>query len=123
MSEAISHVVIADKFKQFSRNFFPGLLVVAPAPNHIDNSSKVEKVDAIERQRKPALNHQHLDSLRKLSNPLSDVALYSAGAVVSATLAGAFLGSIGGGAMAERFGRRRTIQLNAAPLMIGAAMR
>lgn len=31
MSEPISHVVIADSFKQFSRKFFPGLPVAAPA--------------------------------------------------------------------------------------------
>ncbi|XP_024402624.1 plastidic glucose transporter 4 isoform X4 [Physcomitrium patens] len=41
------------------------------------------------------------------------------GWVVSSTLAGAAAGSLTGGALADRIGRRRTFQLNALPLFLG----
>lgn len=42
------------------------------------------------------------------------------GWVVSSTLAGATVGSFTGGALADKFGRTRTFQLDAIPLAIGA---
>ena len=42
------------------------------------------------------------------------------GWVVSTTLAGATVGSFTGGALADKLGRRRTFQLDAIPLVIGA---
>ena len=44
----------------------------------------------------------------------------SAGWVVSTLLAGATVGSFTGGALADKFGRTRTFQLDAIPLTIGA---
>lgn len=43
-----------------------------------------------------------------------------AGWVVSSTLAGATVGSFTGGALADKFGRTRTFQLDAIPLAVGA---
>ena len=45
------------------------------------------------------------------------------GLVVSIFIVGAFLGSVGGGVLADKLGRRRTFQLDAIPLVIGAALR
>ena len=42
------------------------------------------------------------------------------GWVVSTLLAGATVGSFTGGALADKFGRTRTFQLDAIPLTIGA---
>ena len=45
------------------------------------------------------------------------------GFVVSTFIVGAFLGSVGGGVVADTLGRRRTFQLCAIPLILGAALR
>lgn len=45
------------------------------------------------------------------------------GWVVSSTLAGATVGSFTGGALADKFGRTRTFQLDAIPLAVGAFLR
>nr|VDD33604.1 unnamed protein product [Brassica oleracea] len=45
---------------------------------------------------------------------------YSSGWIVSALLAGATVGSFTGGALADKFGRTRTFQLDAIPLAVGA---
>ncbi|KAH9306195.1 hypothetical protein KI387_010599 [Taxus chinensis] len=45
------------------------------------------------------------------------------GWVVSTTLAGATVGSFTGGALADKLGRKRTFQLDALPLIIGAFLR
>jgi MFS family permease len=45
------------------------------------------------------------------------------GFVVSIFIVGAFLGSVGGGVLADKLGRRRTFQLDAIPLVLGAALR
>jgi MFS family permease len=42
---------------------------------------------------------------------------------VSSTLAGAGAGSFTGGALADKIGRRRTLQLNAVPLFLGPLLR
>ncbi|KAH7447460.1 hypothetical protein KP509_01G108000 [Ceratopteris richardii] len=44
------------------------------------------------------------------------------GFVVSTFLVGAFIGSISGGVLADRIGRRRTFQLDMAPLILGTAL-
>ncbi|KAG0558406.1 hypothetical protein M758_10G024400 [Ceratodon purpureus] len=44
------------------------------------------------------------------------------GFVVSIFIVGAFLGSVGGGVFADKLGRRRTFQLDAIPLVLGAAL-
>lgn len=44
------------------------------------------------------------------------------GFVVSTFLLGAFLGSIGGGVLADKIGRRRTFQVDMLPLIVGAAL-
>lgn len=44
------------------------------------------------------------------------------GWVVSSLLAGATIGSFTGGALADKFGRTRTIQLDAIPLALGALL-
>lgn len=46
--------------------------------------------------------------------------LSCAGWVVSTLLAGATVGSFTGGALADKFGRTRTFQLDAIPLLVGA---
>jgi MFS family permease len=45
------------------------------------------------------------------------------GFVVSIFVVGAFIGSVGGGVLADTLGRRRTFQLDAIPLILGAALR
>lgn len=45
------------------------------------------------------------------------------GFVVSIFVVGAFTGSVGGGVLADTLGRRRTFQLDAIPLILGAALR
>eukprot|EP00250_Pteridium_aquilinum_P018069 c23925_g1_i1 orf=362-2026(-) len=44
------------------------------------------------------------------------------GFVVSSFLLGAFIGSIGGGVLADKIGRRRTFQVDMIPLILGAAL-
>jgi sugar porter (SP) family MFS transporter len=44
------------------------------------------------------------------------------GFVVSIFIVGAFLGSVGGGVLADSLGRRRTFQVDAIPLVLGAAL-
>ncbi|CAN7034899.1 unnamed protein product [Brassica oleracea var. botrytis] len=51
---------------------------------------------------------------------IADNALLIAGWIVSALLAGATVGSFTGGALADKFGRTRTFQLDAIPLAVGA---
>lgn len=46
-----------------------------------------------------------------------------AGWVVSTLLAGATVGSFTGGALADKFGRTRTFQLDVIPLAVGAFLR
>lgn len=46
-----------------------------------------------------------------------------AGLVVSACLAGAFVGSLLSGWIADGFGRRKAFQLCALPMIIGASIR
>jgi hypothetical protein len=45
------------------------------------------------------------------------------GFVVSIFIVGAFIGSISGGVLADKVGRRRTFQIDAIPLILGAALR
>ena len=45
------------------------------------------------------------------------------GFVVSIFLVGAFIGSFGGGLLADLVGRRRNFQLDAIPLILGSVLR
>jgi MFS family permease len=45
------------------------------------------------------------------------------GFVVSTFLVGAFIGSVSGGVLADKVGRRRTFQIDMLPLIVGAALR
>ena len=59
--------------------------------------------------------HQWISSFTRFDN-----GAFWAGWVVSTLLAGATLGSFTGGALADKFGRTRTFQLDAIPLAVGA---
>lgn len=51
---------------------------------------------------------------------ISKLEIFGIGWVVSSLLAGATVGSFTGGALADKFGRTKTFQLDAIPLAVGA---
>lgn len=54
------------------------------------------------------------------NSAISKLEIFGIGWVVSSLLAGATVGSFTGGALADKFGRTKTFQLDAIPLVVGA---
>lgn len=54
------------------------------------------------------------------NSAISKIEIFGIGWVVSSLLAGATVGSFTGGALADKFGRTKTFQLDAIPLVVGA---
>jgi MFS family permease len=66
-----------------------------------------------------------------MNGPIEDIATqlcfqgnpFLQGLVVSIFIAGAFFGSLGSSALVDKFGCKRTLQIDSIPLIIGALLR